>query len=49
MANVIVYDLEVFQIDFKITFLNGDFENIIFLEQPNGNIVASEEKIICKL
>ena len=42
-------NLEVHQMDVKTTFLNGDLEEKIYMEQPEGFIVPRQEKKVCKL
>ncbi len=40
--------LEVHHVDFKSAFLDGDLNEIIFMEQPDGQ-VEGQEKLVCKL
>jgi hypothetical protein len=39
MALVAHYNLELHQMDVKITFLNGDLEENIYMAQPKGFVV----------
>jgi hypothetical protein len=39
----------VYQMDMKITFLNGEIDEVIYIEQPNGFIVDGQERKVCKL
>ena len=49
IAIAAVYKLEIHQIDVKTTFLNGDLEEEIYLEQPEGFIVPGQEQKVCQL
>jgi hypothetical protein len=49
LAIIVIKDLEVYQIDFKNAFLSGDLEEVIFMEQHNGQVLKRQEKFICKL
>lgn len=42
-------DLEIEQLDVKTTFLHGDLEEEIYMEQPEGFKVAGKEHLVCKL
>ena len=44
-----IHNLDVHQMDVKTTFLNGDLEEEIYMEQPKGCVVPRKEKKVCKL
>jgi hypothetical protein len=44
MAPVTHYDLELHQMDFKTTFLNGELEENVFMAQRKGFIVRGKKK-----
>jgi hypothetical protein len=37
------------QMDVKTTFLNGDIEEEIYIEQPNGFVIHEKESHVCRL
>uniref|UniRef100_A0A803PLP9 Reverse transcriptase Ty1/copia-type domain-containing protein n=1 Tax=Cannabis sativa TaxID=3483 RepID=A0A803PLP9_CANSA len=49
LAIVVQFDLELEQIDVKITFLHGEVEEVIFMEQPKGYEEKSVVEMVCKL
>ena len=42
-------NLEVHQMDVKTTFLNGDLDEEIYIEQPRDFSASGQEKKVCKL
>ena len=42
-------DLEISQLDVKTAFLNGDLEEEIYLQQPQGFAADGKEKQVCRL
>ncbi|CAH9144967.1 unnamed protein product [Cuscuta epithymum] len=49
LAIAALRNLEVHQMDVKIAFLNGDIDEEIYMEQPEGFRVPGQEKKVCKL
>ena len=43
------YDYEIWQIDVKTAFLNGNLEEEIYMLQPEGFIAKNQEHMVCKL
>ena len=43
------YDYEIWQMDVKIAFLNGNLEEEIYMMQPKGFIGKNQEHMVCKL
>ena len=49
MAIVAHFDLELHQMDVKTTFLNGDLDENVYMEQPIGFTEVGKEDLVCKL
>ena len=49
MALVAQYDLELHQMDVKTAFLNGDIEEEIYMDQPEGFSMDGKDHMVCKL
>lgn len=41
--------LHLEQLDVKTAFLNGDLDEEIYMQQPDGFSVKGKEKLVCKL
>lgn len=44
-----LFNLEIHQMDVKTAFLNGDLNEEIYMEQPEGFVVSGQEKKVCRL
>ena len=42
------YDYEIWQMDVKTAFLNGNLEETIYMKQLEGFIQQGQEKMVCK-
>ena len=49
MSLVAHYDLELHQMDIKTAFLNGDLDEEVYMDQPEGFRVEGNEHVVCKL
>ena len=49
IALAAVYNLEIHQMDVKTAFLNGDLEEEIYMEQPEGFVVPGNGNKVCRL
>jgi len=49
MTLIVHYDLELHKMDVKTTFLNGDFEEDVYMDQPVGFAEEGKEHMVCKL
>ena len=44
-----LHNIEIHQMDVKTTFLNGDLNEEIYMDQPKGFISLGQEKKVCRL
>ncbi|GJR60065.1 retrotransposon protein, putative, ty1-copia subclass [Tanacetum coccineum] len=49
LAIVALRKLEVHQMDMEMTFLNGDLENVLYMNQPEGFMAPGLESKVCRL
>ena len=49
LAIVALLDLELEQLDVKTTFLHGDLDDEIYMEQPEGFVQHQKGRLVCKL
>jgi len=49
LALIAHFNLEFQQMDVKITFLNGDLEDEVYMKQPEVFSSSSGEHLVCKL
>ena len=49
LAVAAALDYEIWQMDVKTAFLNGELEEDIYMQQPKGFIALGQEHMVCKL
>ncbi|GKE54392.1 retrotransposon protein, putative, ty1-copia subclass, partial [Tanacetum coccineum] len=49
LSIVAMHDYELEQLDVKTTFLHGELEEDIYMEQPEGFVIPRKENLVCKL
>ena len=49
LALVSHYDLELYRMDMKIVFLNGDLQEDVYMDQPEGFEIKEKDQMVCKL
>ena len=49
LAIAALRNLEIHQMDVKTAFLNGDLDEEIYMEQPEGFVIPGQENKVCKL
>ena len=49
IAIATIHNLEIHQMDVKTAFLNGDVDEEIYMEQPEGFIILGQERKVCPL
>ena len=49
MALVTHFDSDLHQMDVKMTFLNGNLEEEVYMKQPEGFSSSEGEHLVCKL
>jgi hypothetical protein len=49
MSRATTFDLEIEQMDVKITFLHAYLQEEIYMKQPEGFVVKGKNDLVCKL
>ena len=49
MTRITHFNLELHQMDIKMTLLNGKLEEEVYMAQPEGFILENDNNLVCKL
>ena len=49
IAIATLHNLDIHQMDVKIAFLNGELNEEIYMEQPEGFVIKGQKYKVCKL
>ena len=49
LAIAAYYDYEIWKMDVKMAFLNGELEEEVYMTQPEGFLSKGNEHLVCKL
>ena len=49
IAVAAIHDLKIHQMDVITAFLNGDLDEEIYMDQPDGFVESGQESKVCKL
>ena len=49
IAIAAIFDLKIHQMDIKTAFLNGNLEEEIYMDHPEGFVEPGQESKVCKL
>ena len=49
LSIIAMHDYELEQLDVKTTFLHGDLEEVIYIDQPEGFVAPGKENLVCRL
>ena len=49
LSIAVCLDNEIWQMDVKTTFLNGNLEEDIYMQQPEDFVAGRKDNLVCKL